>query len=56
LIFQGFAHGAVMFGLRWLVVLRAVNENADARNTVSFIIEIRLNEDAFGGGMLRMVG
>jgi Protein of unknown function (DUF3300) len=56
LVFQRLAHRAVAFSLGRLGVLRAVNENADAGNTVAFVIEIGLNEDVFCRCMLRMVG
>jgi hypothetical protein len=56
LIFQRFAHNPVALGLRRLLVLGSVNENADAGNAVPLEIEIGLNWDAVCRRMLRVAG
>jgi hypothetical protein len=45
----------VTFDPGWVVVMGAVDENADAWNTIPFIIEVWLNSDALRRRALCMV-
>src|SRR5580704_11980914 len=56
LISQRLAKMVIALRLCRLIMMRAVNEYADARNAVALVIKIRLNGDTICRSMLRVIG